>query len=566
MNRRFSTLRLLLPALLVYTVLNSAASPRAVAQSQAKPLAYLLKYVGQGPYGLWKTQPLQRRLLALLGPTEYKAFVGNLDPATELTQQNGVLYTTGNAPHRGTEEEAVMLVDIEKDAIEVFILHKSTIVRGWAENNRLIAIPKDVQETLSRWPKAQLVQTLNTMRQGAAAAGNSTSPAAPRVPGPGSSAAFTPAPKVCQAGTSCDESNDFAATIIDFRTSTNDRYKIVTANVRFTNKLNRPLTLGLVRDSGVALDDQGNRYVVPSENNVRGIGLIVNNSFDPKFTLQPGETADARIEFLLAMSRNIIYGTSWEANLAIREIDPVGVGQYRMGRESELRFPNLVNRMTAPTMPGTRAAVNTSAPGIATNSTADGSTTRASVPAALPDACNGAPRCYSTGVYSATINSFTASSVGNFHDHVLRFEVRFRNMTNQPLILAYGAGTSAVIDNLGNQYYWGHAGSYDGSVQGIGVSQGQKVNPQFVLQPGESRNAIFQVIRYRPGNAQIGTSFTFSTTIKQLEILPSQQIRETRDFAMTYPDLVPTWGGTGGVNTQNINDSLKKLGGIFGKK
>jgi len=164
---------------------------------------------------------------------------------------------------------------------------------------------------------------------------------------------------------------------------------------------------------------------------------------------------------------------------------------------------------------------------------------------------------------SATINSITASAVGNFHDHVLRVEIKFRNVTNQPIILAYAAATSTAIDNLGNSYYWGHAGGHDGSAQGIGTSEGQKVNPQFVLQPGESRNAIFQVIRYRPGNAQLGTSFTYSVTIQQLEILPSQQIRTVRDYSMNFPDLTPTGGG---FNGQNVNDSIRKIGAIFGKK
>ena len=558
MNRRsFTALRLLLPSLFVLSSLLVSAAP---GEAQPKPLTYLLKHVGQEPYALWKTQPLQRRLMTLLGPVEYKSFINNLDPATELTQQDGVLYVQGNAPHMGTEEEAILLVDVENDTLEVFILHKSTIVRSWAENKRIVAIPKDVQTTLQRWPKAAVAQALNGLRQSAASnASNSASR-----PSATAASIATPAPSVpniCQPGAACDETNNFAATIVDFRTSSTDRNKIVTANVRFTNKLNRPLILGVVRDSGVALDDQGNRYVIDSEANVRGIGLIANNSFDPKFTLQPGESADARVEFIFAMQHSIIYGTSWEANLAIREIDPVGVGQYRMGRESDLRFTNLANRMVGPTAPAARP----SAPGIVTSPSASGTATGVSVPAALPDACNGVPRCYSTGLYTATINSFTASSVGNFHDHLLRFEVKFRNMTNQPLILAYGAGTSSVIDNLGNQYYWGHAGTYDNSVQGIGISQGQKVNPQFVLQPGESRNAIFQVIRYRPGNAQIGTSFTFSTTIKQLEILPSQQIREIRDFSMSYPDLTPTAGGNN-INTQNLNDSIKKLGSIFGTK
>jgi hypothetical protein len=344
--------------------------------------------------------------------------------------------------------------------------------------------------------------------------------------------------------------------------------------VRFTNKLSRPLIIGLVQNSPVAIDDQGNRYLL-NASTVRGIGLIgSNNSFDPKFTLQAGESADARVDLVFQGSSNVIYGTSWEFSLALREIDPAGANQYRMGRESSLRFDGLVNRMVGSTVAASSAAgvpvtnAVSSAPGIVPASAVAGSGAAGNIPTGVADACNGAPRCYSTGIFSATIKSFTASSVGNFNDHLLRYEITFRNVTNQPLILAYAGTTSNGIDNLGNQYYWGHAGTYDQSVQGIGVSQGQKANPQFVLQPGESRNAIFQVIRYRPGNAQIGTSFTYSNSIELLEVLPSGQIRTARSYSLNYPDLTPSNGlGVPGLgNTQNINNSIQKLGSIFGKK
>lgn len=550
---QLSALRIFFASFFLLTTLYATAEPPP-APPEGKPLAYLLQYVDQSPYGLWKTQPLQRRLKALLGPVEYASFVANLDPATNLTRNNNVLYVTGNAPHRGGEEEAAMLVDVDKDSIEVFLLHKSSIVRAWAENNRIVAIPKDVQEALQRWPRAPLTQALNTLRQ-AAATTNGSIPAS----GPTPAAAFAQTPRLCQTGTFCDEVSSFAATITDFRTSGTDRYKIVTATVRFTNKLNRPLILGLVQGSGVALDDQGNRYTVYGENNVRGIGLIVSDRFDPKFTLQPGESSDARIEFAFAMARNITYGTSWEANITVREIDPVSAGQFHMGREHELRFTGLANRVTA--RPGGLQAERTGIPESGPMSQTSMDTTSHAVPAAAPDACGGAPRCFSSGIFSATIHSMTASSVGNFHDQILRIEIKFRNVTDRPIILAYGAGTSTAIDNLGNIYYWGHAGTHDVSAQGIGISESQKANPQFVLQPGESRSAIFQVIRYRPGNQQIGTSFTYSATIQQLEILPSQQIRTIHDYSMTFPDLTPT-----GFNGTNVNDSIRKLGDIFGKK
>src|SRR4051794_19628293 len=96
------TSALLLVALFVLTAARLTAAAQSARSSTGNSLAYLQKHVGQEPYNLWKTQPLQRRLMALLGP-EYKNLIANLDPASELEEQNDVLHTEGNAPHRGGE-------------------------------------------------------------------------------------------------------------------------------------------------------------------------------------------------------------------------------------------------------------------------------------------------------------------------------------------------------------------------------------------------------------------------------------------------------------------------------
>ena len=156
-----------------------SASALTVAQPQpattAKPLAYLRKHVGEGPYGIWKTQPLHRRLVALLGP-EYQSLVGNLDPATDLAEQNGILHTEGNAPHRGGEEEAVLLVDVDNDTIEVFLRHKETIVRAWAENHRTVIIPHDAMGAMKNWPRSALAQALAGLLQASRSSDRPTSP------------------------------------------------------------------------------------------------------------------------------------------------------------------------------------------------------------------------------------------------------------------------------------------------------------------------------------------------------------------------------------------------------
>ena len=227
--------RLSFCALIASTVL-FRANP-AVAQAKP-PLSNLKTWLDKSPYSLWNTsQPLHHRLVVLLGP-EYPIFAANLNPATDLSEENGLLHLEGNAPHQGGSEEAILIVDVPNDTIEVFLLHKDTIVHAFAENNRIVALPTEVKERMKHWPAVGVMQALNGLKRTAikAHSDSDTGPSAPPRENP------TPSSKVCQSTTECDETSSFAATIIDFRTSNTDREKVVTATLRLTNKLNRPLT------------------------------------------------------------------------------------------------------------------------------------------------------------------------------------------------------------------------------------------------------------------------------------------------------------------------------------
>ncbi|MEG9437767.1 hypothetical protein JAO29_16580 [Edaphobacter sp. HDX4] len=555
-----NSVRLLCLALLVWFTPGGISSAQTQARQplSAKPLAYLQKQLGQEPYDLLKSQPLQRRLIALLGP-EYKSLVANLNPATELEEENGVLHTEGNAPHRGGEEEAILLIDIENDTIEVFLRHKETTVLAWAEHGRTVALPHEAMDRMKRWPQAAVVKALGDLQRSSARASASASGSKSAIPESTLAASAPGTASLCAPATPCYETGSFSATVNDFRTSSAGRFKVLTVNLRITSKVHRALMLGIVQGSGLGIDDRGNRYVIENVNSVHGMGVITSSSsVDTKFTLEPGESGDARIEMVLGMDHNIIYGTSFTISMTLREIESLGATQLRLGREHEIRFTQLVNGLeprpiSAPAITGNLPLTAASAP-----------ESRAAIPAATPmtDACAGTQRCYSSGPVVATIAQITASSVGNFKDHVLRLEVKFRNLSDRPIILAYASGTSTALDNLGNAYTWGHAGTHDVSAQGIGLTTSSSADPRFILQPGETRNATFQVIRYRPGNAPLGTSYTYNVTIQQLEILPSEQIRTVREYSMNFANL-----NAGGMpHVQEINDSVKKLTDIFGRK
>ncbi|SRR6266496_18030 len=155
--------------------------------------------------------------------------------------------------------------------------------------------------------------------------------------------------------------------------------------------------------------------------------------------------------------------------------------------------------------------------------------------AAPADACTGKPHCDSNQRFSAEVVQLTASIVGGRH-HLLRMNIRFHNLSRQPITLAYVTGSSTSVDNLGNTYGWGRPGTHDVSTQGIGIVEGRKADTQFQLAPGESREAGFAVIRYNSARSQLGTSFNYNTTIAELQT-QGNLVNVAKQYSMRFPHL-----------------------------
>lgn len=341
------------------------------------------------------------------------------------------------------------------------------------------------------------------------------------------------APNPCAGQAACTEVPSFVATVTDFRTSSVSYYKVVTATVRLRNKLNRPLILGYVAGSGIATDDQGHRYEVTSAAGVRGIGVISNNTFDSKFILQPGESSDARIEMSWRpATRSDIFGTNWVIEFSIREIDPIAGNQFRLGREHALQFRGFRDGWVPTTSVAGAApqpvSVAAEAPAAAAGPDHP--------PVVAADPCVGNARCYNAGQFIAEVRSLTPGAT-NVRHHTLDVGLRIRNLTSAPLILGYKSGSSGAIDNLGNRYIYGRPGTHDVNFKGIGLITSAAADPQFVLQPGQSRDVSFIVVRFNSLNQQIGTSWSYEVTLTGLEVLPSRQLRETRDYVVAFHDL-----------------------------
>lgn len=353
----------------------------------------------------------------------------------------------------------------------------------------------------------------------------------------------------CDNRSLCNETSTFVAELADFRTSKDGNYRIITATLSFRNKSNAPLILGYVSDSAVAVDEQGNRYTARNSD-VRGIGAIQRNTFDPKFTLQPGERSDARIE-LRWFSAGKIEGVRFDFDLSVREIDALAGNQYRLGREHSLRFAGLTNGVG-----GRTAAVPMAG--------AFGAAASPTAPVAAGDPCNGSPRCASNGPVMINVSSVTAASDGNYHN--VRVTLNARNTSAGPVILAYRRDSGILLDNYNNRYTVRAA---DG-VRGIGLISSQKADPQFALRPGEARSFTLEFYRFVV-KTEIGTIYSPDFVLDQLEILPSQQIRTVRELNFNFGNL--TAGNFGNETldaVNNINEAAKQLSeglrSIFKKK
>lgn len=142
----------------------------------------------------------------------------------------------------------------------------------------------------------------------------------------------------CAGQTACAEVPAFVAMVTEVRAGAGATLAVT---VRFTNKTPRPLVVGYTDGSGAATDGRGGRLLlVPAA--VQGIGIISRSGFDPKLTLQPGASGDARFEFGGPGGGGADAATSlWSVELTIREIDPVANHQYKLGKEHPLQFRGL---------------------------------------------------------------------------------------------------------------------------------------------------------------------------------------------------------------------------------
>ncbi|MGC4048078.1 MAG: hypothetical protein QM758_30170 [Armatimonas sp.] len=264
--------------------------------------------------------------------------------------------------------------------------------------------------------------------------------------------------------------------------------------VHLQNLTKKPLILGVNSSKVSSTDDRGNTYGVIL---VRGIGQVAGTMVDTKFTLPAEGGGDALIQMRWRGERNTIFGTVFDLKMPVQVIVPLEANQYKLGVEHLLTFTGLKAGLAVPLIP--------------TNTV-------------------------NAGPFTMQITRMTPSITGNRRLQTVTLAARIKNTSDKPLILAYEGTSSFGIDDQGNPFAYGTAGTHDTSISGIGMVAGNSADPQFELAPGEARDVQFTILR-RLGRETMGTQLTYYVALAQLEVLPSKQVRTLRQYSLTFPRM-----------------------------
>jgi hypothetical protein len=165
---------------------------------------------------------------------------------------------------------------------------------------------------------------------------------------------------------------------------------------------------------------------------------------------------------------------------------------------------------------------------------ANGNTNGAFSGGAGPGSCGA--NCFDAGPFQANVSQMTMSQQGGWH--VIRMNIQFHNSSNQPLTIAYHEGSMVMVDNNGATYQ--AAGGSPGELQGMGIDRGNQTDSQFVLNPGQTGNALFSVARGRGNDSPVGTAYSYNFTIDELQAQNGAMAIPVRSYNLNFPSLAPS--------------------------
>lgn len=183
---------------------------------------------------------------------------------------------------------------------------------------------------------------------------------------------------------------------------------------------------------------------------------------------------------------------------------------------------------------------------VAAPSGATAAAPEAAPPAAPRDLCAGRAPCYDGRTFSAQVVRAVVSGCRNRSDAAVLFAtVRVTNQSARPLVLAYQAGSVRAIDNLGSR--WSPPGACEEEVRGMGRVTQSQVDSDFLLAPGESREATLAVWLQLAPKQPRGSSFNLEFGLEQYAPLPGRQVQRVRTHSVSFNGLTEMGGPVGGI-------------------
>jgi hypothetical protein len=362
----------------------------------------------------------------------------------------------------------------------------------------------------------------------------------------------------CAGLARCFDAGPFAAEVVQVVTAKADgttAYHTVRVTLRLRNVSKEPLILAYRLGSGVLIDSNGNRYGYFSNraDRVSGIGIVQAGSADTHFQLAPGEARNATFENTIQYSpARTVLGSTYNYDLVIEQLALIGGQQVRTVRAHAIGFAGLTPMTPSAAAPRAPAAAPSGPVAVVATAPAQTTTTATPTPtepapapstgtppaAPAADPCAPAPNsCVNAGPFIADVAQVSISKQDGVTAYqTVRITLRIRNVSAQPLTLAYRLGTGVLIDDRGNRYnYFNHKPQ---RVSGIGIVQAGSADAQFRLAPGQSRNATFEnVIQYSSRRTVLGNAYNYDLVLAQLEALSPTQVRTVRDYALNYTNL-----------------------------
>src|SRR3546814_19129350 len=89
----------------------------------------------------------------------------NLQVGGPLNREGGLYYFSGNAPHRGGEDQAYVLIDPRRRAVQVGLWERGSLKIYLAGSTTRRPLPRDIAEMVAKSPPEGAVAATGTARE-----------------------------------------------------------------------------------------------------------------------------------------------------------------------------------------------------------------------------------------------------------------------------------------------------------------------------------------------------------------------------------------------------------------